>query len=192
MILVFDTETTGLPISWKAPVSDLSNWPRLVQIAWILYDIEGNELEAEEYIIKPEGFIIPKEVEKIHGISQHKAEKEGESLTFVLKEFLSVLDKAEYLVAHNISFDEKIVGAEILRQKIQYNRVKNVKKICTKEVSTDYCKIPGNYGYKWPNLGELYKILFNTDFEDAHRADVDVKACAACFFELKKRGVINL
>ncbi len=34
----FDTETTGLPLNWKAPVTELENWPRLIQLAYIVYN----------------------------------------------------------------------------------------------------------------------------------------------------------
>ena len=57
MYLFFDTETTGLPRNWKAPVTDLDNWPRMVQIAWILTDGEGEQLDIADYIIKPGVFI---------------------------------------------------------------------------------------------------------------------------------------
>jgi DNA polymerase-3 subunit alpha len=80
MYLVFDTETTGLPKNYQAPLDDFSNWPRLVQLAWNLYDAEGNKWESYSYIIKPNGFIIPPESTKIHRISQEKAEIEGVDL----------------------------------------------------------------------------------------------------------------
>jgi DNA polymerase III subunit epsilon len=59
MYLFFDTETTGLPRNWKAPVTDLNNWPRLVQLAYLLYDNDGEKISGGDYIIKPEGFTIP-------------------------------------------------------------------------------------------------------------------------------------
>lgn len=192
MYLIFDTETTGLPRNWNAPISDLSNWPRMVQLAWILYDQAGNEIESESDIIKPNGFLIPQEVVKVHGITTERALQDGEELGVVLRKFINVLDRAEYLIAHNMSFDEKIVGAELIREKIYPNRTTKIKKICTKEISTDYCKIPGDYRYKWPSLSELYFILFKTNFEEAHNATVDVRICARCFFELKRRGVITI
>lgn len=191
MYLVFDTETTGLPRNWKAPVTDVNNWPRMVQIAWILYDNDGNELEADSYIIKPVGFEIPYEAQRVHGISTVRALQEGEDLGFVLQRFTDAMDRAEYLVAHNINFDEMIVGAEFIRANVIFNNMNNMKKLCTMVLSTDYCKIPGNYGYKWPNLTELYFALFKIKFEEAHNAEADVRACAKCFFELKRLGVIN-
>ena len=39
--LIFDTETMGLPVDWKSPISNLDNWPRLVQIAWFHCDNSG-------------------------------------------------------------------------------------------------------------------------------------------------------
>ena len=83
MYLIFDTETTGLPKNWKAPVSDTDNWPRCVQIAWQLHDELGNLVEANSFIIKPHGYDIPYESEKIHGISTLLAELEGEKLEIV-------------------------------------------------------------------------------------------------------------
>ena len=191
MYLIFDTETTGLPKNWKAPLTNLSNWPRMIQIGWILYDHDGNEIEVESYIIKPKGFSIPPDAQRVHGISTEQAEKEGQDLRTVLKNFLNVLNRAEYLVAHNISFDEKIIGAEFLRENMTFDSLVKIKKICTKEASTNYCKLPGNYGYKWPSLSELYFKLFNTHLKEAHNAEVDVRTCGKCFFELKQRGVIK-
>ncbi len=72
MYLFFDTETTGLPQNWKAPVTDLNNWPRMIQIAWILCDDKGNRIESDDFIIKPENFEIPKDASTIHGISTEK------------------------------------------------------------------------------------------------------------------------
>jgi len=77
MYLFFDTETTGLPRNWKAPVTDLNNWPRLVQLAYLLYDENGNKITGGDYIIKPEGFTIPINASRIHGISTERAIREG-------------------------------------------------------------------------------------------------------------------
>ena len=69
MYLVFDTETTGLPSNWNAPITDVNNWPRCVQIAWQLHDELGELVEQKDFLIKPDGFDIPYEAEKIHDIS---------------------------------------------------------------------------------------------------------------------------
>ena len=189
MYLIFDTETTGLPKNWRAPVTDLSNWPRIVQLAWEEYDIAEEQISAKEYIIKPKGFTIPDSAVNVHGITTERATKEGVDLRTVLNEFSEVIDKSEVLVAHNMSFDKNVIGAEFIRENIQ-NKLFETKSICTKETSTNYCKLPGNYGYKWPTLSELYFKLFDKDFEEAHNASVDVNMCTECFFELKIRGII--
>lgn len=189
MYLFFDTETTGIPKSWKAPLSDLDNWPRLVQIAWMKYDANGNKTDEQDYIIKPEGFTIPRDAAEVHGITTEQAEQEGVELKGVLEEFSGLINESSLLVAHNISFDEKIVGAEFIRKEVK-SRLFQTKKICTMKASTDYCKLPGNYGYKWPKLSELHMKLFDHEFEEAHNAAVDIAACAKCFWELKRLNII--
>jgi DNA polymerase III subunit epsilon len=189
MYLLFDTETTGLPKNWKAPVTDLRNWPRLVQIAWLFYDEKGNQSAFKNYIIKPEGINIPPEVTRIHGISNEMALVEGSNLNLVLSEFKTFIDQAEFLVAHNISFDEKIVGAEFLRCNMT-NILPDKRRICTMEKTTDFCAIPGPYGYKWPRLSELHHKLFQSDYEEKHNAAADILATAKCFWELKRIGRI--
>lgn len=190
MYLFFDTETTGLPKSWKAPVTDLDNWPRLVQIAWLFYDANGTKVGSGEYIIKPEDFIIPNDSSMIHGITTERAQQEGVALQYALEDFKENIAKATYLVAHNISFDEKIVGAEFLRKNIA-NDLSAKKRICTMESSTNFCAIDGPYGYKWPKLQELHNKLFGVGFTEAHNAAADISATAACFWEMKKRGMFN-
>lgn len=190
MYLFFDTETTGLPKDYKAPASDSNNWPRIVQIAWSIYDAEGNSWENYEYIIKPNGFTIPEEVARIHRVSQERAEKEGVELELALKHFSEDVKKADFIVAHNIDFDDKVISAEFYRLGM-WNVLDTAQKICTMKSSVDFCRIPNAYGrYKWPNLDELHKCLFGIGFPDAHDALIDVGACAKCFFELKNRNII--
>ncbi|MEI8186657.1 MAG: 3'-5' exonuclease [Chlorobiaceae bacterium] len=189
MYLFFDTETTGLPISWRAPVTDVNNWPRLVQLAFLYCDGEGKTLFSGDYIIKPEGFLIPVSVSRIHGISTERANAEGVLLRNVLQEFQNMLCKAEVLVAHNMSFDEKIVGCELIRAGM-HNTLPSKRKICTMQSATDFCALKGLYGYKWPKLTELHYKLFGMGFEEVHNAALDIQATAKCFWELKRRGII--
>ena len=189
MYLFFDTETTGLPRNWKAPVSDLSNWPLLVQLAWLHYDKEGKKISENNFIIRPDGFKIPTEVSNIHGISNDRAVREGVPLQTVLNDFQNLVTQSTYLVAHNMSFDEKIVGAEFLRKNMP-NSIVAKNRICTMEKSTNYCKLDGPYGYKWPKLSELHYKLFRTSFAEAHNAAVDINATAKCFWEMKRLGVL--
>ena len=191
MYLIFDTETTGLPRDYSAPITDLDNWPRLVQLAWQLHDHTGKLMSSGNYIVKPEGFTIPFNSEKIHGISTERARKEGHDLEFVLQQFRKDIDRSYFLIGHNVSFDESVMGAEFLRKKIP-SAIMDKPKIDTKDESTEYCAIPGGRGYKWPTLGELHHKLFNTGFEDAHDAAADVEATTRAFLELVLLGVINI
>ncbi len=188
--LVFDTETTGLPKNYQAPLDDFDNWPRLVQLAWQFYDGDGNLWEEENLIIKPEGFVIPEEIAKIHRISQERALTEGLPLNEVLQKFSEAIKRADFLVGHNIDFDNNIVGSEFLRNSIA-NQLAEAKKICTMKLGVDICRLPGRMGFKWPNLNELHLCLFQENFSDAHDAMIDVRACARCFFEMKTRGLVN-
>ena len=190
--LFFDTETTGLPRRWNAPQSDFDNWPRIVQIAWVFYGLDGKEISQSNFIIRPEGFSIPREASLIHGITTERAVREGVSLAGALASFGQAIDQAECIVAHNISFDEMVVGAEFLRNNIP-NNIASKRMICTKEVSTNFCAIPrvnGFGGYKWPKLSELHVKLFGAEFEDSHSAFNDVRATARCFWEMRRRGII--
>lgn len=189
MYLFFDTETTGLPKNWKAPVADVDNWPRLVQIAWLFFDKEGDQIASGDYIVRPEGFMIPPESSSIHGVSTERALEEGVPIRDVLQKFHEAISPAEFLVAHNIRFDEKIVGAEFLRLGTE-NILEQKSKICTMEKATNFCAIEGPYGYKWPKLSELHQKLFGKDFDEAHDAAVDIRATATCFWEMKRRGIL--
>ncbi len=191
MYLIFDTETTGLPQNWKAPLTDFDNWPRCVQIAWQVHDIAGELLEVKNYIIKPEGYDIPYNAEKIHGISTDMALQKGMALEDVLNEFVADVKKSKFIIGHNIKFDKDIIGCELLRKDMP-NLLFDFASIDTKEKSTDYCAIPGKRGggYKWPNLMELYVKLFEEDFAEAHNAAADVEATARCFLELVRIEVI--
>ena len=190
MYLIFDTETTGLPQNYNAPVTDLDNWPRLVQIAWQLHDQKGKLLNAGNRIIRPDGFTIPFNAEKIHGISTEIAKREGLELIEVLEEFAADVEKADWIVGHNIEFDINIMGAEFIRGKVDCSLLKK-ESYCTKIHSTDFVRIPGGKGgkYKWPTLTELHVKLFGTKFDDAHDAAYDVDVTAKCFFGLIKEKV---
>jgi DNA polymerase-3 subunit epsilon len=191
MYLFFDTETTGIPQRHDASASDVENWPRLVQIAWVTADESGNELRSQSFIIRPDGFDIPASAARVHGITTDMARRLGIELGHALTAFAEELSAAQALVAHNIQFDERVVGAEFHRAGRQKSPLAGKRLYCTMRSSTDFCRIPGGpRGYKWPTLQQLHHTLFGASFESAHNAVADVRACARCFFELKRKGVI--
>ena len=181
-----DTETTGLPNNWNAPLSDSDNWPRIVQIAWLVYDENGNELKSNNYLIKPNNFVIPENVIKIHGITNERANAEGSDLMAVLYEFNENLKHCECIVGHNISFDTNIIAAEFLRLGIETDTILGMTSHCTMKTNVDLCKIQGGFrGYKYPKLIELYKIVMGKELANAHDALVYIKAAAECFWAIK-------
>ena len=187
MYLIFDTETTGLPRNWKAPITDTDNWPRCVQIAWQLHDSMGVLIEHKDFLIKPDDFDIPYDAEKIHGISTDLAKLKGEKIIDVLNEFLKALSKTDFLVGQNVQFDINILACEFHRNGIDVSKLTKLKRLdtCTEKTAL-LCKIPGGRGgkFKLPKLIELHKFLFNETFEEAHNATADVEATTRCFFEL--------
>jgi DNA polymerase-3 subunit alpha len=191
MYLIFDTETTGLPQNYNAPLTDFENWPRLVQIAWQLHDMRGNLIRNRNLIIKPDGFTIPYNSVQIHGITTERALEEGLDIKEVLAMFEEDIKEASFGIGHNIEFDYNIVGSEFLRAGLT-NALEPLDPLDTKLVSTDFCAIPGGRGgqYKWPTLTELHQKLFGKGFDDAHDAAYDVDATARCFFGLLKEGVV--
>jgi DNA polymerase III epsilon subunit-like protein len=189
MYLFFDTETSDLPRRWDAPVTDVDNWPRLVQICWIACTPQGEASPPQTHLIKPEGFRIARSATDVHGITTDYAEQHGEPLRPVLDEFVQAVAGARELVAHNISFDACVVGAELFRAGIPHALDKR-KQRCTMKEAVHFCKLPGRYGFKWPSLSELHQILFREPLQGAHNATADCLACMRCFFELKKQKAI--
>jgi len=192
MYLIYDTETTGKALNFKADYTDTENWPRIVQIAWELHDAHGKLINAENHIIKPEGFKIPFAATQIHGISTERAEKEGKPLRWVLERFNADLQKTQLIAGHNIvGFDNNVTACEFYRLGIETNLLK-IKTFDTMLNTIDFVALPGGRGggFKYPSLSELHQKLFGTRFEDAHDAAYDVSANAKCFFELFKHELI--
>jgi len=192
MYLTFDSETTGLPKNFKAPISDSENWPRLVQLAWQINDKEGKLINNKSFLVKPDNFTIPYNSEKVHGISTKIALKKGIDLIIVLKDFEKDIKKCKYIIGHNINFDKNILGAEFYRKNIESDLLNKIS-IDTGHISKQYCNLKGGFGggLKMPKLIELYEILFGKKFSDAHDAAYDVNATAKSFFYLLKKEVYS-
>jgi len=186
--LFFDTETTGLPLNYNASHEDLANWPRVVQLAWVLANETKEIVEQKSFIIKPDGFSIPLASSAVHGIDDAKANALGIPLAEALRAFNQSLGRNNLtLVAHNILFDINVLGAEFLRANIPTNFM-DLSRLCTMKSSIEFCGLANR---KFPKLAELYRQLFNSDFEGAHDALADVLACYRCFFALKERRIIK-
>lgn len=190
MHLIFDTETAGLPLYRNAPADDLRAWPRLVQIAWLLCDGGGQIIQRECFVVRPDGFMIPPGAVRVHGITTDRALRSGIPLRVALDAFRQGVAESSIVIAHNLAFDGGVIAAEYMRSGME-NPLSGVPSICTMEASVKVCAIRRPGGLKWPTLIELHRKLFGSAYPGAHDAGNDADACARCFFELRRRGVIG-
>lgn len=207
--LFFDVETTGFPDNWAEPITNVSNWPEIVQIGWQKTDESGFVLKSAELIIKPNGYIIPKKSTDIHGITTAHALEVGVNWTTAAALFASEFSPVAVggqkeqvtLVAHNMSFDKRVVGSRLyslggIAASVWLAEFNSLPEICTMKESTSYCALPniGKYrgAYKYPKLEELYFKLFGVQPENKHSAGGDVEATRKAFFKLLERGIIKL
>ena len=187
-ILFFDTETTGLPLNYKAPAIDSTNWPRMIQFGYILSDSGRNVIEKGSFLIIPDGYVIPEAVSNIHHITTEKARTAGISLTEALNRIDALSSDVSLLVGHNVDFDIHVVDAEYYRVRKKL-RLSNIPYICTMRSGAYFCGLPNN---KWPKLSELYQRLFNKSFDDQHDAYSDTKAAFQCFWGLIDQNIISI
>ena len=193
MILVLDTETTGLPKNWKKSYKYVNNWPRVIELAWQLYTDDGELIEEASDLVEPDGWTMPTgEFWQKYGFTQERNETEGKPIEELLEKLTEAIHKADLMVAHNISYDANVLMAEYLRA--NKTTGKQIERFCTKEAGTNYCKIPGKYPgkYKWPKLEELAnKLEIDSSDIDFHRALGDIILTARCYFKMKERGIIS-
>ena len=192
-VIVFDTETTGLPQDMRASTEKTELWPYIVQISWLIYDdVSKSITNINNHIIKlPEGVQIPQESINIHRITNEKMRSEGKSIDFILRDFTKDFLSCQILIAHNLNFDNKVIQAEYNRNK-QINWLGRHRKIeyCTMKYGKDFAKIwvkskfyDGMY-LKPPKLIELHEKLFKTQPQNLHNSMVDVWACFRCFHQM--------
>lgn len=190
-VLVFDTETTGLPKEKNSSIYKTNEWPHILQLSYILYDTDKNQvLSLEDDIIKiDENIEIPLQSTAIHGITKEDT-KNGINIKDALAKFQDCANISDLLVGHNVSFDKRMVLVEAIRNNIRLNLNETY---CTMKNSVEICKIQavnekGETYLKYPKLEQLFWILFNRHIKNAHNAITDVLICLICFckYELKK------
>ena len=193
-VIIFDTETTGLPKKWKARIDDKDNWPYIVQFSWILYNVEKNIIiSCNDYIVQlPDGMEVPVESTNIHGITTETMREKGIECSKVIEYFSKDLSKAQMLIAHNLKFDKTMVRVESYR-----NRINNIFKdkmfieYCTMLYGKDLCqlkrynKYSKRYEVKYPKLVELHEHLFHETPENLHNSLIDVIVCFRCFYKMQ-------
>jgi DNA polymerase III epsilon subunit-like protein len=174
-LLIFDTETTGLPKSRKYATDGPNNWPHIVSISWVIFETETDTIEKQEnHLIKPNGWVIPAESTGIHGITHDFAVENGVNLADVIKKFRN--EKCNAIVAHNIDFDMNVLINAILWD-LKLDLPLFPITFCTMKLSRNICKLPGMYGtLKPPKLKELYLHTFGTlpDESKLHGSMYDV------------------
>jgi len=191
-VLVFDTETTGLPEKRNTSILETEKWPYIVQISWVVYDTEDESYEMEDHIIDC-GVDIPQESVNIHGISKKISERKGENLWEVMNKFDSALRNCEMVIGHNISFDKRVYMVEAIRnRRKQYFTRNGVRKpeYCTMKKSKKFCNImkensKGETYLKYPSLSELHDKLFGFIPKGTHDSMADVLITLRCFAMLE-------
>lgn len=203
-ILVFDTETAGLPKNYKPAELDLNNYPPVVQLGAQILELDLDDLSeckliyGASVLVSPfrEGkpITIDPQSEAVHGISFNKAERNGDKIETVSYLYQGLCNSVDFIVCHNYSFDKNVMVSELLRLGIEPKYKRGAKVLCTMKYSTNLLKIPNpKYPsqFKFPRLEELFKHLFNESLHDhykAHDAYGDVEATVRCLVELIKQN----
>lgn len=195
LIFVYDTETTGLP-DWKSP-SEAEHQPHIVDLCGMLFTPEGELVDMMEALIRPDGWVIPDDVIALHGITNEFATINGVDEREALATFGKMHKRGSLRVAHNESFDARIIRIGIKRffGDPPAERYKQMPTYCTALKSKPVCQLPPtdkmkatNFKntFKTPTVGEALRILCGEEMEEAHRAKPDTRACAKVYFALQK------
>jgi DNA polymerase III epsilon subunit-like protein len=186
-IIIFDTETTGLPVR----EGKLEAQPHVTQFAAISYEFNPQtrhlqEISRYNQLIKPP-ISIPPESTRITGISDQTVVNMP-SFSSLTPEIQALFSASDVAVAHNIEFDKLILSNEFERLGLPTNFLP-AETYCSMERTRDLCKLPGRSGgYKAPKLMELHQFLLGERFEEAHNALKDVEALGRCVKVLLTQG----
>ena len=214
-VLVFDTETTGLPKSKIINPDTLNLWPYVVQFSYVIYDTILNDIvETSDSIVKLEdGITIPEDSTKIHGITNEISSKNGIDIDLILQDFFYHLNNVDLLVGHNVSFDINMIKVELLRiiyenhLNISDDEIKTIKNnlhfltnykniCCTLQSSIDLCNIKainkfGKEYIKFPKLLELHQKLFESTPNNLHNSFNDILVTLRCYIKLRYNTDLN-
>lgn len=187
MYLIFDTETTGLPVKGQYENPKHPSTPRVVELAALLVDHDAKVHGHLSTIIIPEGFEVPAAAANVHGITTDIAYAEGRPYEEVIKEFRDLSKAADTLVAHNLVYDMLCIAGDFYRFYGSLPNFDRFQRYCTKEATTPICAIPSPWGrgFKWPSLDEAYYHYFKEPIHGAHRAMTDVRHTTRILFACK-------
>lgn len=188
-LLFVDTETSGLPPDWNLPYAVEQNWPYIVQVAWLIYTREGEQVKAaNHYMPLPAGVTIDPSSAKVHGLTPEFLQERGEDRGTVMQQLHD--DLAHYqplVVAHFMELDLHMIGAGFHRAHLD-NPLQHLPTFCTMKLTEGFVR-PVQQRYL--HLGDLYTRLFQEPLLHQHDAWVDAQAVAQCFFEMQRKGDIN-
>lgn len=197
-VLVFDTETSGLPKERNPSIYDTDKWPHVMQISYVIYDTEtGDLVETYDAYIKLNSWVIVDPVsEGIHGITREIMDKKGVPIQEALIRLRDALGKVDLCVGHNVSFDKRFIIVEGIRNNIRMNFPSDY---CTMKNSKDVCKIEytfsnGSKGFKFPKLMELYEHLFPgiPAPQNLHNSLADTIVTLKCYCKLAHNVNLSL
>jgi len=205
-VIIFDTETSGLPKTKVINETTIKDWPHIVQLSYIIYDTDSDKIiKLSDNIVKiPDDITLTNENIKFHGINRDIMNEKGKHIVEILQELLSDIESVDIIVGHNIDFDINMVIAEIYRcaMDTKNSSIKEINlpiivqfqymnRYCTMKNSIELCNIKkfskttGKEYIKFPTLSETYVNLFNEKPNNMHNSLNDVYACFRCFYKLK-------
>jgi len=186
--IVFDTETTGLPLNRYSSIYKTNEWPYIIQLSYMVYDENTHEIisDINDYILIDDKIEITNESYEKHGITRVHLKENGIPIVEALTKFKKYMESCHVVVGHNVSFDKRMVLVECIRHKIQLNMKET---FCTMKNSVDLCQFEaknkeGETYYKYPKLEELHYYLFSHNIKNLHDASVDILVCLRCYIKI--------
>jgi len=187
--LFYDSETTGFPNGGK--LVDPSQ-PRIVQMAACLVDLDSRKtISSIDVVINPDVH-ISEHVANVHGITRTIASTFGTKPSSAMLLFHDMWTKAAVRIAHNQTFDQKMVAIELANiygeDSIMVGDWQQGKTACTMLMAHPLTK---DHKSGWPNLSFCHEHLLGQSIDGAHNAMVDVLACIELYFHLVDMEKIN-
>lgn len=188
MRLILDAETTGLPI--KKAADDDERQPHLLQIGLMLLDPDWAEVATVSMMVLPDGWEVPDDLIRVHGISTDRALLCGVPVLTVLSVYTNLRARADEIVAHNAPFDIRMMAIELARSGRAPAHPGPALVSCTQELSRPILKLPPTPAmvragmadhYKSPSLKEAHMHFFGEPVPGAHDALSDARACARVY-----------
>ncbi len=190
MYLILDASANGRPKSYKAPLDDTYNWPRLMHLSWIILDQDLKPVEDNDMLIQPQGYTPTPSALKSHHLEEDTLRNSTHTIEETLDVLAGSIGSADYVLAHNLQYNEGIIGSEYYRLS-KSSPLISAEKYCLMQEATYFCKLRGKRGYKWPSLQEMHTIMFKQGYTPAGHARADAIAASRCFIYLMKAGALE-